>query len=68
MSCHRNGKVLSRLFVLETIFLTGKDDGMTISRGRLGWRQKLIDKEVARTMPSLVKRRKVEVKDPTRVR
>ena len=59
---------MSKMFVLKRIFPLRKDYRMIVSMRRLGWSQRLASREVALIMPYLVKQRRVEVKNPTRVR
>ena len=64
MGFHLKGKPLFRVFALKRIFPCWKDCGMIVSQRRLGWCQRLENKEVMVTMPYLVKQRRGRGKGP----
>jgi hypothetical protein len=51
MGSHLNGEHLIRDFVLRKTFPPKKDCGMTVSRSKLGWSQRVAEMEVTVTMP-----------------
>jgi hypothetical protein len=51
MGSHFKGKHLSREFVLEKTFTPRKHCGMAVSRRKLGWSQRVVDRELKVTMP-----------------